>query len=110
MKTAVVAFALAGGMFACARRLPPPVHATDVAWAQTRWPNVTQQDLEQGRKILQSKCGGSCHRAPQPHEQPAASWPGHVAEMAERAGLTPESQRLLEQYLITLASTNPSAR
>jgi hypothetical protein len=101
--------AMALALWGCARRVPPPASATDVAWAQARWPNVSHQDLERGRKLLQSKCGGSCHRPPMPNEQPAAEWPHHVTEMAERAGLTAETHRLLEQYLVTMAS-GPAAR
>lgn len=101
---------LGSALAACAGRVPPPVTAADVARAQERWPEVSQAELEQGRKLLQSKCGGSCHRPPMPTDQPADRWPGHVAEMAERSGLTPQAQRALEQYLITLASAPPPRR
>lgn len=109
MRAAAVALLVSCGLWACARRVPPPVTAADVSWAQARWPQVSQADLEQGRKLLQSKCGGSCHRPPLPSEQPAEAWPHHVAEMAERSGLTPQTQALLEQYLITLARAETGA-
>ncbi|MBK7536307.1 MAG: hypothetical protein IPI49_13265 [Myxococcales bacterium] len=100
---------LVGTLVACAPRVPPPVTAVDVSWARTRWPEISQADLEHGRKLLQSKCGGSCHRPPMPSEQPAEDWPTHVAEMAERSGLTPHTQKVLEQYLVTLARAEATA-
>lgn len=39
-----------------------------------------------------------------PDSQPAASWPDAVADMAERSNLTPDTQRLIERYLVTLSS------
>jgi hypothetical protein len=95
-------------LWGCAARVPPAVSAADVAWAQQRWPEVSHQDLERGRSLLQSKCGGSCHLPPSPGDQSATAWPRHVAEMSVRAGLTIDSQRLLEQYLVTLARAEPA--
>lgn len=106
-RCAVVLSALA--LVACARRLPPPVTPTDVAWAQERWPDATRAELEHGRKLLLSKCGGSCHRPPMPADQPPEAWPEHVADMAERSGLTAQTRATLERYLITLARPLPSS-
>lgn len=110
MKLALV-LASALMLVACARKLPPPVTAADVSWAQQRWPSTNQAELEHGRKLLLSKCGGSCHRPPLPADQPPEAWPGHVGEMAERSGLTAQTREVLERYLITLARpmTSPTA-
>jgi hypothetical protein len=91
----------------CASRVPPVVSAADVAWAQQRWPEVSHQDLERGRSLLQAKCGNGCHLPPSPRDRAAAEWPRHVAEMSVRAGLTGDSRRLVEHYLVTLARTEP---
>lgn len=107
MKLALVVLSVLT-LASCARRLPPPVTAADVSWAQARWPTTTQAELEHGRKLLLSKCGGSCHRPPLPADQPAEAWPGHVGEMAERSGLTAQTREALERYLITLARPLPS--
>jgi cytochrome c5 len=94
---------------ACARRVPPPASPADVSWAQRTWPTASAEDLEHGRRLVQSKCGGACHRPPMPLDQPASEWPRHIAEMSVRAGLTPETERLVEMYLVTLARPADSA-
>ncbi|MEZ4363778.1 MAG: hypothetical protein R3B48_26605 [Kofleriaceae bacterium] len=90
-------------LWGCARRVPPIAGPSDVAWAQGKWPEMEAADLERGRALVQSKCGGSCHRPPMPSDQPSMAWPLHVAEMSERAGLDPESHLLVERYLMTLS-------
>jgi cytochrome c5 len=91
---------------ACAGKRPPPATPADLQWAQRTWPAATSADLEAGRQVLVSKCG-DCHRPPLPAEHAAAAWPHHLDEMAPRAEVTAEERRVLEQYLITLAS-NPT--
>jgi hypothetical protein len=83
---------------ACAQRSPPMVTANDAERA-----NVELTELQQGRKLLVGKCA-SCHAVPLPAEHAAAEWPKLVADMAERSKLTTAQQKLIEQYLVTMAT------
>ncbi len=70
---------------------------------------VLLEDLEHGRVLYLSKCT-SCHSAVGPRTLPASAWPDHVAEMAERAGLTAPEHRLIVTYLTTVATAPPATR
>jgi hypothetical protein len=83
---------------------PPPVTPADAARA-----NVQMADLEQGRSLLISKCGG-CHRTPVPAEHVAADWPKQLDDMAVRANLKPQQQELIGQYLAVMAAPPRSAQ
>jgi cytochrome c5 len=95
VKRLVVAFLLLG---ACTRQAPPMVTATDAQRA-----NVEIAELEQGRKLLIGKCT-NCHRVPMPSEHPAAEWPKRLDEMAARSNLDGTQQKLIEKYLVTMAT------
>ncbi len=71
-------------------------------WAATQWAGVTLADLEEGRRLYRAKCSG-CHLPVAPADVTRAAWPGHVAEMRERAHLEPTQVTLIERYLVTLA-------
>jgi mono/diheme cytochrome c family protein len=60
-------------------------------------------ELVAGRRLYVGHCG-SCHVVPQPSDHSATAWPGHVAEMRERAGLSVDESKLVERYVITMAS------
>jgi mono/diheme cytochrome c family protein len=90
------------GLGAC-RSAPPPVTPRHAAWAQAQWPATTRDDLERGRSLYMAKCSG-CHLPPAPDAHPPDAWPGEVAEMQERAHLAPDEVRLIERYVVTLAS------
>jgi hypothetical protein len=87
---------------ACARRSPPQVTAFDAQRA-----NVELADLQQGRKLLLSKCAG-CHKTPMPNDHTAAEWPKMIDEMADRANLDMRQRGLIEKYLIVMRE-QPSA-
>jgi hypothetical protein len=85
------------GLVACAPRTPPHATAADAQRA-----NVALADLQEGRKLLVSKCGG-CHKAPFPEEHPAAAWPGIVTDMAERSKIDARQVALITQYVVAMA-------
>lgn len=87
------------GVGGCARRMPPQATSADAERA-----NVELAQLEQGRKLVVSRCGSRCHKPPMPGEHPAAAWPKALDEMAPRAHVTAMERDLIEQYLVTLAS------
>lgn len=77
---------------------PPAATAADAERA-----NIALIDLERGRTLVLTRCG-SCHRSPLPTDFPAAQWPERVADMAERARVDRQQQKLIEQYLITMSN------
>ncbi len=78
---------------------PPQATAVDAQRA-----NIALAELTEGRSLLIAKCTDSaCHRTPLPQDARAAAWPHEVADMAERAKLDKRQQKLIEQYLVTLA-------
>ena len=94
MKRAV---ALALLLVACHPRAPVATEA-DAARA-----GVTVAELNQGRTLFVRHCS-TCHLPPRPREFPPEAWPGHVAEMRERAGVSHDEQALIERYLVTMAT------
>ena len=64
--------------------------------------NAALGDLERGRELLIGNCSG-CHLTPSPRDHRAADWPSEVAEMRERAKLTPDEVALITQYLTAFA-------
>ena len=83
---------------ACARSSPPMVTATDAQRG-----NVELAELDQGRKLLIGKCT-NCHRVPMPNEHTALEWPKMLDEMAARSNLDTTQQKLIEKYLVTMAT------
>jgi hypothetical protein len=83
----------------CARAMPPPATTLDADRS-----HVELAELQRGRDLLVRKCGSSCHQVPLPTQHAAAEWPAKLDEMSERAGLDRTQRRLIEQYLVTMAT------
>jgi cytochrome c5 len=101
----VVAVLLAAALLAtgCATTaLPRPTEANAQA-AQARWPDASLAELDKGRSIYLAKCS-ACHDPERPQAHAAAEWPGLVAKMRDRAGLDDDEARLVERYVVTLAT------
>ena len=77
---------------------PPPVSPADASRAQ-----VQLADLENGRSLLMSKCGG-CHRVPLPAEHRAPDWPTKLGEMSARAHVDEQQRHLIEAYLVAMSA------
>jgi hypothetical protein len=95
---ALVAVAVA----ACAHSNAPVATEADATRAQTRWPGITVAELNHGRKIYLGRCG-SCHLPPEPSAYAVEAWPGHVREMAERAGLAGDDATAVIRYVQVMA-------
>jgi len=93
---------------ACAHSHAPVATDADAARARAQWPGITVEELNHGRAVYVGHCG-NCHLPPKPGDHPASEWPGHVAEMSERAGLDAQQQALVVRYLVTMASDTASA-
>jgi hypothetical protein len=87
-----------GVLGACMSTGLPVATASDAARAQ-----VGLAELQRGRSLVAIKCGG-CHKAPLPNEQPAANWPGELDAMTVRSHIDAEQRRLIESYLVTMAT------
>jgi cytochrome c553 len=94
LRVAVALGLLAG----CAGMSPPPAGPADATRA-----NVQLADLQDGRSLLLRKCGG-CHRVPMPTEHRAHEWPTKIHDMSARAHVDDQQRRLIEEYLVTMAS------
>ncbi len=80
--------------------MPDPPHATAL---DAERGNVALGQLQEGRGLLLQKCG-NCHRAPLPTEKLAREWPHALDEMAVRSNLDGHQRRLIEQYLVVMAT------
>ena len=107
MKSFTLTITLASfALLACARvQMPRPTEA-DGARASGRWPGSSRASLERGRSLYVARCS-VCHQPVEPTSIPAAEWPTHISDMKQRAGLSEEEARLIEQYLVTMASPPP---
>jgi hypothetical protein len=94
LRVAVALGLLAG----CAGMSPPPASPADATRAK-----VQLADLQDGRSLLLRKCGG-CHRVPMPTEHRALEWPTKIHDMSARAHVDDQQRRLIEEYLVTMAS------
>ena len=93
-----LAFCVALALSCGCRVAPPQATALDAQRA-----HVELAELQHGRALLLTKCGGSCHAAPLPSAEPRDAWPSKLDEMSARAGLDLEQHRLIQQYLVTMA-------
>ena len=91
---------------ACAGRPLPLVTEADVEFASARWPELPAGSLEKGRQLYLSKCA-SCHRPIDPSRYTAAEWPTKIAEMNKEKRVDDQSLKLIEAYLLSVASRPP---
>ena len=94
----VIALGALGLVTGCAVSAPPAVTAIDASRA-----NVELADLQRGRSLLVSKCGG-CHRTPSPGAYRGDRWPGKLDEMSARANLDVMQRHLIEAYVVAMAA------
>ncbi len=78
---------------------PTPV---DAAWAATRWPDATEDELRRGRALYVKRCAG-CHALRLPERYPSSTWAEHVDEMAKRAKLPGDEREVMLRYLVTMS-------
>ena len=105
-----IIFAACLGVSACAGgNALPKTTALDVTRAEQLWPGATAEQLSHGRTLYLGHCT-SCHLPVAPSTVSAREWPSHVREMKTRAGLSDAEIRLVERYLVTIASRSGSVR
>lgn len=88
---------------ACTPALLEPT-LEDATWAQTRWPDLTLEELHEGRALYVRKCSG-CHLLRRPEKYTPAEWSEQIEKMmAEQdVELEPVERIRIERYL-TVAS------
>ncbi|MBT9555557.1 MAG: hypothetical protein IV100_05975 [Myxococcales bacterium] len=89
---------------ACAPGLAVPADA-DVTRGRPAHPDLTLDELNQGRSKYVAKCAG-CHHLYSPAALEPESWRGMVAEMRDRSNLTDAEEQAILTYL-TVMSTRP---
>ncbi len=96
---AVVALAACGGS-----PIPRPT-AADASRGSARYPDLTLNELAQGRTLYVSRCG-SCHTLKPPAELPPERWEVEVTEMRTNNGvkLSDAEARAIVRYLAVAAS------
>jgi mono/diheme cytochrome c family protein len=98
MRRALLLAGLTVSLAGCARTQMPRPTAQ-----QAQVSGIALADLDHGRSLYLARCS-VCHQPVAPSNIAAAEWPGHVEEMRERAHLSAEEARLVENYLVTMAS------
>jgi mono/diheme cytochrome c family protein len=84
MKRLLAAIALAVVATGCMPKAAPPpetVPANAVDIAKKKSPDVTAEQLENGRKLFVAHCG-ECHKHPDLAAQPLSKWPDIFEDMA----------------------------
>ena len=101
--TCAGAVALVG---ACTPGLAVPADV-DVTRGRSSHPDLTLDELNQGRAKYVAKCAG-CHHLYAPTVLAPDGWRGMVAEMRERSNLTDADEHAIVTYL-TVMSTRPQS-
>jgi cytochrome c5 len=99
----LLTLAAAVSLAACGGHWIPEATEADATRGAARWPGTTVADLNHGRTLLLSHCG-NCHLPPSPSAHTSDEWPGEVAHMRERSGLSVPDAALVERYLAVFAS------
>ena len=77
---------------------PGPLSPEQIARAQSRIAGVTEDSLEQGRKLFIAQCG-RCHDHPDINAIPMTSWPTILPSMVARARLYSSGQSMLMEFI-----------
>ncbi|MDB5051405.1 MAG: hypothetical protein JWO30_4476 [Fibrobacteres bacterium] len=98
-------FALSGIVLSgCAGSGPVPAPtAKNVEYAGRNGQVTTLATLKVGRKLYIGRCS-ACHGLKDPKAITPADWPEMVERMASNAKLTPDQQRAVTQYLVSVSA------
>lgn len=102
-----IALVLAVVAAACGGSAVPVPTSADAARGNSRYPDLTLNELSQGRSLYLGRCG-SCHALRRPGELAPERWTVEVSEMRTKNGvkLTDDEARALERYLVVTASAS----
>jgi cytochrome c5 len=96
---------LLAGLWACGGAAVPEPTAADASRGSAHFPDLTLNELHQGRKLYVSRCG-SCHVLKRPMELRPEQWQVEVEEMRGKNGvkLSDDEARAIVRYLAVAAS------
>lgn len=83
----------------CIRGIPV-LTTDDEKFAKTRWPEVTNDQLNRGRELYIKKCSG-CHSLYKPEELKQEKLESILGKMADISKLDPDQKELIFRYLYT---------
>ncbi|MCB9729592.1 MAG: hypothetical protein H6744_08225 [Deltaproteobacteria bacterium] len=102
MSRSLPLLALLLALAACAPGVSLVPTEGDVAGVRPAYPDATLAQLEEGHRLYRARCG-SCHRPHSPGELAPDAWPDIVADMAERAALSPDQSRAVTRFLVAVS-------
>lgn len=90
---------------ACGSAAVPEPTAADASRGSAHFPDLTLNELHQGRRLYVSRCG-SCHVLKRPVELQPEQWQVEVDEMRGKNGvkLSDEEARAIVRYLAVAAT------
>ena len=74
--------------------------SSELTVAQKRWPDATQQSLNDGYVIYTTKCN-TCHELMNIPKRSEKSWEHEITDMAPKAKLTASEKETLRQYILS---------
>jgi cytochrome c5 len=103
-RAAALTAAFAAVLSGCAGSgaVPAPT-AKNVEYAGRNGQVTTLATLKVGRKLYIGRCS-ACHNLKNPKSLAPAEWPEMVERMASNAKLTPDQQRAVTQYLVSVSA------
>ena len=106
MKTLLFILPLLAGLGACGASPIPQPTAGDASRGAAHFPDLTLNELSQGRSLYVSRCG-SCHVLKRPVELPPEQWQAEVNEMRAKNGvkLNDAEAQAIVRYLTIAASS-----
>lgn len=98
------AAAFAALLAGCAGSGPVPAPtAKNVEYAGRNGQATTLEALKVGRKLYIGRCA-ACHNLKDPKSIAPADWPEMVERMASNAKITPDQQRAITQYVVSISA------
>jgi len=96
---------LLAGLVACGGAAVPEPTAADASRGSAHFPDLTLNELHQGRQLYVSRCG-TCHVLKRPVELPPEQWQVEVDEMRGKNGvkLSDDEARAIVRYLAVAAT------
>ena len=81
----------------------PAPTAKNVAYAERHGQVTTLPTLKVGRKLYISRCS-SCHGLKAPEFLSPEEWPDMVRRMADNSKITPDQERAITHYLVSVSA------
>lgn len=77
----------------------PKPEASELSFAQKRWPDITQASLDEGQTIYNTRCN-KCHRLKKIENFSEAEWEKEIIKMSPKAKLTDAERESMRRYIL----------